>query len=58
LGVKFSILKKRSVNAPKEQDGMDLDVQLLLYVLMVDNIMFLVSYVNALIIVSGMEHFV
>jgi len=37
---------------------MDLDVQLLLYVLMVDNIMFLVSYVNALIIVSGMEHFV
>ena len=49
-------MKKKYASVLKEQDGMDLDVQLLQFVKMEEHGMFSNFYVNVLIIASGMEH--
>ena len=54
----FSILKKKFVNAQKEQDGMDLDALQLTFVKMEKYGMYLSLFVNALIILTGMVLFV
>lgn len=55
---RYSIIKRISVNAQMAQDGMVLDVPQCKYVETVKNGTFLNSFVNARIIVFGMEHIV